>query len=262
MILPTMTPEEKVAQMQKLKPWLMAMVTDSLRRDSRWVRKAKTFPVMNVLPPIDITGMGRWTVIITVGSKGEARKGIASVMAYQKFQVSHGKPENIGTGIYVFDGNDAGEVFCNEYAPHYFNRFRKREIEARRGIVQPDFDTLVRMVLREDFTGMDYTIRGLLIKENPDGTIDMQRDVEYDRQEGYTNYACYMKHGIGYGLSAANRHYFHFTTFIGLADMKPDQLKVMQEAMAHRRESDFRQQQDPFYVEGVKREFLDKNVRI
>lgn len=34
MILPTMTPEEKVAQMQKLKPWLMAMVTDSLRHDS------------------------------------------------------------------------------------------------------------------------------------------------------------------------------------------------------------------------------------
>lgn len=102
MILPTMTPEEKVRQMEKMKPLLHEAAMGWMNRNHKIVFKTKVFPAFYTFEQT-FEGMGKWTVIVEAESKALLRKDIVNVRGYQTYIVSHAKLEsNNGMGIYLF----------------------------------------------------------------------------------------------------------------------------------------------------------------
>jgi hypothetical protein len=61
MILPTMTPEEKVKQMEKMTPLLIEAVFGWMKHNEKKVLKTKYFPAFYTFER-EFEGMGKWTV--------------------------------------------------------------------------------------------------------------------------------------------------------------------------------------------------------
>ena len=245
MILPTMTPEEKVGQMEKVKPFLQDAAVAWMNRNRKIVFRAKVFPTFWFFER-DFEGMGKWTVIVEAESKALLKKGIASVRGYQTFTVSHAKLEsNNGMGIYLFNSHNEESVACNEFPPHYFNQFRKRFVEAR-GLSQPDFPSLVKMVLREHHDAMDETMMGWKVKLDDDDRLYYEETEEYTRQAGFQNLITYSRNGLSLGLSGADRHYFNFITFISNEMLKDSQVEAQQHNLKEQLSIRYKTDLDPF----------------
>lgn len=113
MILPTMTPEEKVKQMEKVKPLLHEAAMGWMNRNYKTVFKTKVFPTFYTFERT-FEGMGKWTVIVIAESKAILKKDIVNVQGYQSYVVSHAKLEsNNGMGIYLFNTHNEVTIMCN-----------------------------------------------------------------------------------------------------------------------------------------------------
>ena len=260
MILPTMTPEEKVKQMEKVKPFLHETAVAWMKRNQKIVFKTKVFPTFYLFEQ-NFDGMGRWTVIVEAESKALLKKGIINVRGYQTFIVSHAKLEsNNGMGIYLFNAHNEDSIMCNEFPPHYFNQFRKRFVEAR-GLAQPDFHNLVKMVLREHHDAMDETVTDFKIKLDDDDRMYFEENEEYNRQAGFKNLITYSRNGISLGLSGANRRYFNFTTFVSNELLKDNQVEAQKESLKHHLVYRHKVDLDPFAPQEGSFKFVDPSTR-
>lgn len=255
MILPTMTPEEKHAQMKIVGDFILKTPTNKREQIYRRLSKSKVFPSY-LTEEVDIPNVGRWTIVYEAESKSVIKKGIVTVQAYQKFYISHSKnPLNNGAGIYLFNAQDDGKIMCQEFPPHYFNRLRERLIEPK-GIVQPDFPQLVKAMLRLHYHSMDVVLKGYTIKRGEDGMYSIERNNSMDRQEGYENYIGYHKEGISLGVSVNDKDYINFTTFVPNCLLHKEQIEEQKRMQAELREAEYKHQFDPFAVYS-KREWVD-----
>lgn len=260
MILPTMTPEEKVRQMEKMKSLLLEAVMNWMKHNQKIVFKTKVFPTFYTFER-SFEGMGKWTVIAMAESKATLKKGIINVQGYQTYVVSHAKQEgNNGMGIYLFNPHDEDTIVCSEFPPHYFNQFRKRFVEAR-GLAQPDFPNLVKMVLRERHDAMDETITDLMLKLDEDDRLYYEENEEYNRKAGFKNLISYSRNGISLGLSGANRRYFNFTTFVSNEMLKDDQVEAQQHNMKQMLNFRYKADRDPFAPQDNSIEFTKQIER-
>ena len=75
MILQSMTPEEKVRQMQHLKPYVYDYAMAWATRNYNIIRRTKVFPTMYTFDR-EVQGMGTWTMVATAESKANIRKNI------------------------------------------------------------------------------------------------------------------------------------------------------------------------------------------
>ena len=260
MILPTMTPEEKVKQMEQMKSLLCEAVMNWMKRNQKIVFKTKVFPTFYTFERT-FEGMGKWTVVAVAESKALLKKGIVNVQGYQTYVVSHAKiEENNGMGIYLFNAQDENSIMCNEFPPHYFNQFRKRFVEAR-GLSQPDFSNLVKMVLRERHDAMDETLTDLRVKLDDDDRLYYEENEEYNRKAGFKNLISYSRNGVSLGLSGANRRYFNFTTFVSNEMLKDDQVEAQQLNM--KRQLSFKYKKDiaPFAPQRNSFEIVESSKR-
>ena len=233
MIVPSMTPDEKVRQMEKIKPYILEAGQKWCNRNMKVLLRTKVFPTFYT-SDLDLShiSMGKWTLIVIAESKFNIKHGIACIKAYQTYHVPYAKnPSNIGTGIYGFNATDDGVVSCNEFPPHYFNRMRERFV-AERKIAQPDFPHLVKMMYGEHFSSMDETITGYKYKKDESGKYVMVVDHDIDRQSGYKNLVTYHKKGISLGVSAADRRYFMFTTYVSNSLLYPNQVEAQKRRMS------------------------------
>ena len=247
MILQTMTPDEKVRQMECLFDPLNFAATDWVRRNARAVFRTKTFPSF-FTSEVDLSGMGmgRWTLVVTAGSKSDLKKRVLSFRAYQTYHVARAKnPTNIGTGIWMFDASDDGVVRMKDFPPHYFCRLRERFIEPK-GIVQPDFPSLVRMMLGLHHSSMDETIMGLKFEKDDTGHYALVKDTSADRQEGFCNLVTYHRQGISLGVSACQRRYFLWTTYVPNSLLYQDQIEGQKKRLAELKKLELQQRYDPF----------------
>ena len=260
MILPTMTPEEKVRQMEKVKPFLQEAAMSWMNHNRKIVFRTKVFPTFYTFER-NFEGMGKWTVIVMTESKAVLKKGIINIKGYQTYIVSHAKQEsNNGMGIYLFNANNAETIMCNEYPPHYFNQFRKRFVEAR-GLAQPDFSNLVKMVLREHHNSMDETLTDLKVKLDDEDRIYFEENEEYNRQAGFKNLITYCRNGISLGLSGAGRRYFNFTTFVSNEMLKDNQAEIQQHNLRENLNYRFQEDRAPLNTHYSKLEFADASTR-
>lgn len=261
MILQTMTPEEKIRQAEKIRDSISEMALTWAKHNYRTLHRTKNFPQFYTFDR-DIPGMGTWTMVVTAESKASIRKGVFAISAYQTFHVPYARDrKNIGTGIYLFEGNDSGDTLLYEYSPHYFLRFRQRFVEPK-GIKQPSFAALVRMVLKEHFYGMDRTTKGFKAIREEDGKVHIVKVEEYDRYKGYDNLISFSRNGLSLGMSSAERRYFCYTTFVGNDNLHEDQVKEQQQMMKERDNIGFRHRNNPFYLEGVKSQWVTTDGQV
>ena len=260
MILPTMTPEEKVRQMEKVKPLLHEAAVGWMKSNHRIVFRTKVFPAFYTFERT-FEGMGKWTVIVEAESKAVLKKGIVSVRGYQTYVVSHAKNEsNNGMGIYSFNAHGEVNIVCEEFPPHYFNQFRKRFVEAR-GLAQPDFPNLVKMVLREHHNAMDETLTDLKITLDDEDRMYFEENEEFNRQAGYKNLITYSRNGISLGISGAERHYFNFTTFVSNEMLKDNQVEAQQKSLRQQLGYRHRADLNPLAPQEHIFEFADSSTR-
>ncbi len=256
MILQNMTPEEKVRQCSHLPPLLKASLAKWLKRTERTVFRTKTFPTMYSYED-ELTGMGRWTILVCVQSRKLMRNGVFGIRAYQTYHVTRAKsPENIGMGIFQFDADDASLCSCIEFPPHYFNRVRERLI-APKGIVQPPFPALVKRVIRMHEESMIVTTKGLTMRMFPDGTYGVTKDERYDRQCGYDNLVSYHKEGLSLGVSSAGRRYFHYTTFVDNSLLKDEQREEQRMYLRELLKDNYQMERHPFAPIETKTEWVE-----
>ena len=83
-----MTPEEKVRQMEKIKPLLHEAAISWMNRNYKKVFKTKVFPTFYTFERT-FEGVGKWTVIVLAESKAVLKKNIINVQGYQTYVVSH-----------------------------------------------------------------------------------------------------------------------------------------------------------------------------
>lgn len=254
MILQSMTPEEKVRQMYQLKPYVYDNAMTWATRNYNTIRRTKVFPTLYTFDR-EVPGMGTWTMVATAESKANIRKNIIAMSAYQKFHVPNAKDrKNIGTGIFLFEGSDDNILFCLEFSPHCFLRFRQRIIEPK-GITQPSFSQLVKRVLAEHHTGMDTTTKGFKAVREENGKVRIVKTNEQDRYQGYDNLITYTKNGLFLGMSAADRKYFCYTTFVSNDELFDDQREKQQEMMKERMKNDFNNRNTPFVKTEIKHQW-------
>ena len=242
-----MIPEEKVAEMHKLYPYLCVYAKKWLQIYVRTFMRTKQFPSC-YLSDIDLTsfGFGKWTLVAIAESKSNIRKGIATFRAFQTFHVSHAKnPLNNGTGIYELVADDYGNIRCHEFTPHYFNRLRERHI-APKGIVQPTFSELVRRMICEQWSSMDQTIKGFRYKQDESGRYALVEDHDIDRKDGFDNLVSYHRDGLSMGVSGANRNYFLFLTYVSNELLYPNQVEEQKRLLSELSEYDLEQRYNPF----------------
>ena len=105
MILPTMTPEEKVRQASRLELDIRFAARSWVEHNQRMLKMRKTFPYTHVIKR-DFKDMGTWNILLSFKEKPNFRKGVLFASnAYQKFYVTKGaKAENIGAGVYFIGG--------------------------------------------------------------------------------------------------------------------------------------------------------------
>ena len=240
-----MTPEEKVRQMEIIKPLLCDHITKWVSHNISTVRRTKVFPTMYTFDR-NIPGMGIWTLVATAESKANIKKNTITVSAYQKFYVPHAKnKDNIGTGFFLFKGSDDGLVLCQEYSPHCINRFRQRLIEPK-GIAQPSFSQIVKRIMIEHFYGVDTTVKGFKVVRDENNMVQIVKSDENDRYKGYDNLITYTKNGLFLGIAAANRRYFCYTTFVSNEELYDDQLQMQKDMIKERTNNDFANRNNPF----------------
>lgn len=245
MILQSMTPEEKVKQMEKMKPLVFENTTAWAARNFNTVRRTKVFPTIYTFDR-NIPGMGTWTMVATAENKANIKKNIIAISAYQKFHVPYAKDkDNIGTGIFLFEGYDEGTVLCLEFSPHFFLRFRQRLIE-QKGITQPSFPQLVKRMLMEHHTGMDTTFKEYKTLRDENGKVRIVKTDENDRYKGYDNLITYTKSGLFLGMAADKRRYFCYTTFVSNDELFDDQREIQQQMIKERAMNDFSNRNNPF----------------
>lgn len=238
-----MTPEEKIRQMEKLQPYVKTLAARAAQKDFNALKRATRYPAYLFLPEKEITGMGKWTVVVVADTRGNVMKGQYTYLAFQTFHVTHSKnPINNGKGIWVCHPQIGLGVWCNEYPPHYFSRLRERLIEPR-GIVQPDFLQLVRELFRLHHHSMNVINEGTAIKKGEDGLYDVVKDESLQRQPGYDNFASYHKEGISLGVCFNRRYYLH-TTFVSNDLLKRGQVEMQKENLAEANNHDFRLRYD------------------
>lgn len=261
MILQNMTPEEKMKQTLKLRESVPEIAIAWAQRNERTMHRTKTFPQFYTFDR-DVPGMGKWTMVVTAECKSSIRKGIFAISAYQTFHVPYAKDKkNIGTGIYLFEGNDNGDTLLYEFSPHYFLRFRQRFVEPK-GITQPSFPSLVKMMLKEHFQGMDRTTKGFKAIREDDGKVHIVPTDEYDRYSGYDNLISFTPNGLSLGMSSCGRKYYCYTTFVGNDDLYEDQLREQQEMMKERQRIGFLQRNDPFKVDAVRSKWITEDGKV
>lgn len=245
MILPTMTPQEKVEQAKCITEYLSNYPMEKRQYIYKKVAKAKVFPSYYTAEH-DISGMGKWVIIFEAESKNLIRKGVLTVKAYQKYYIGHSRnPLNNGTGIYLCSGDDSGHITLIEYPPHYFNRIRERYVSPK-GIMQPNFDQLVKMVLRMQHLSMDVQISGYEVIRGEDGKYLLVKDESNSRQKGYNNFISYHKEGISLGVSYGNKEYINQTTFVPNSLLHEEQLEKQKEALAELRKHEHTLSTNPF----------------
>ena len=243
MVLQNMTPEEKIRQMEILHPYINALAKRASQKSFDLLKRASRYPAFLFLPEREITGMGVWTVVVTVDSKKDAMKGRYTCSAFQTFRVSHSKnPANNGIGIWLCHSQVGMGVWCCEYPPHYFNRVRERLI-AIRGIVQPDFRQLLREVFRFHHHSLLVINEGTVIKKGEDGLYDVVKDENLQRRPGYDNMAAFHKEGISLGISY-DRKYFLYTTFVSNDLLKRTQVEMQKENVRLSNNHDLRMRYD------------------
>lgn len=247
MILPTMTPEEKVRQAEKLNPAIRALGQLWMNKYWKKLVRTKVFPSFYTSDiDLSVIGMGKWVLVVEAESKSMIKKRIASLFAYQVYHVSRSNDaSNIGAGIYRFSSDDDGEVRLEEYTPHYFNRIRERLI-APKGIEQPSFHQLVKIVFKETLHSSDMTTGAWKYVPDVNGKYKIVEDKELIRSKGYSNLCSYHKSGISLGLSAANRRYFLNTTYIPNDMLYDNQLETKKECLYESRVYEQELVTDPF----------------
>ena len=214
--------------MEKMYPLLYDAVMSWMKHNGKIVFRSKVFPAYYTFDR-EFEGMGKWTVIAMAESKAVLKKRIINIQGYQTYTVSHAKNEsNNGMGIYLFNAHNEDVIMCNEFPPHYFNQFRKRFVEAK-GLSQPDFPNLVKMVLREHFFAMDETVSSMSIKLDIEDRMYYEENEEYNRKAGFRNLISYSRNGISLGLSGAERRYFNFTTFVSTEMLKDNQVEIQRD---------------------------------
>ena len=144
--------------------------------------------------------------------------------------------------------------------PHYFNQFRKRFVEAR-GLSQPDFPNLVKMVLREHHGAMDETLTGLTVMLDDDDRLYYEENEEYNRKAGFKNLITYSRNGISLGLSGAGRRYFNFTTFVSNEMLKDNQAEAQRDSLRHQLSYRHKADLDPFAPQEHGFELVDPSTR-
>lgn len=230
MILPTMTPEEKIRQAEQVMPYIKAIASRATSAKYYSLKKAKRFPAFLFLRDKEIAGMGKWTVVITVHDSNDIRKGRYTCGAYQTFHVSHSKnPINNGTGIYVCRTQMNLGTWFVEYPPHYFSRLRERFIQPK-GIVQPDFNGLITELFRMQHFASTIINEGTIVSKGEDGLYDVIKDESLQRKKGYDNFCSFHKDGISLGV-CVNRKYFLHTTFVDNSLLKRTQVEMQKENM-------------------------------
>lgn len=260
MILPTMTPEEKVRQMEKMMPLLREAAMGWLKHNGKMVQRTKFFPTFYTFER-EFEGMGKWAVVIVAESKSLVKRGILNVNGYQTYTITHSKNEsNNGMGIYQLSGHGEENITCIEFPPHYFNQFRKRFVEAR-GLAQPDFPGLVKMVLREQSYGMDETVTSIEPKFLGDELFYFEDTDRIDRQSGFKNLISYTRNGLSLGLSGAGRRYFLFTTYISNEMLKDNQTEAQAENLRELLSMKYKEERHPFGPEQGRNVFIDPASR-
>ena len=233
MILPRMTPEEKLRQMERLLPYAKAIAQRTMNQKNVF-KKVTRFPAYVFLAEREITDMGRWTGVLGCDNRSDAVRGRFTYDAFQKYEVRYARKEyNNGIGIYVCHPQNCDKVWCQEFPPHYFFRLRERYI-SKKGIVQPDFAGLVREMFRLHHHAMNVIHEGTVMEKGEDGMYDVVKTPANQRREGYDNFATYHRDGISLGISA-ERRYYNYTTFVS-----NDLLKHPQEEMQRQQVADAR----------------------
>ena len=250
-----MTPQEKLAQMNKLFPFVNAITKRLPEARFKTLKRASRFPAFLFVKDNDISGMGKWTIVVVADSKSDACKGRYACLAFQTFFVRHSKnPSNNGTGVYLLHHQQSVGAWCCEIPPHYFNRVRERLIKPK-GIVQPDFDGLMREVLRMHHHCMHVIHEGTVIEKGEDGKYDVVKTKENTRVEGYDNFASYHDGGISLGLSV-DRRYFLYTTFVSNDLLRNGQQAFQEQYIREAKDHELRLRTDPKDI-FMKEEFVD-----
>lgn len=218
MILPTMTPEEKVRQASRLELDIRLSARSWVEHNQRLLKMRKSYPFVHVIKR-DFKEMGIWNIIISFQEKPNFRKGfLYSTNAYQKYYVCKGtKAENIGAGVYFFggsppcDGMPGNGTTFYELTPHFFNRYRQRYL-AVNGMEGISFNDLFLKVYEDINIG---------ISPSPDildgeDFGDKWRDAfNIPRISGYDNLVMFIRHGLCLGFSSRRGDYQCFLTYIG-----------------------------------------------
>lgn len=260
MLLFTMTPEEKVKQMGYVCPLMVEAGIEWMRHNAKTVFKTKFFPTFYFFER-QLERMGKWTVIVEAESKSLLKKGVITIMGYQTYNVSHSMNENNnGMGIYLLSIDNNGFISCSEYPPHYFNQFRKRYVEDK-GLTQPNFSNLVKMVLREHHDSVDETVTDLSVKLVEDDSLFFEETETFNRQAGFKNLVNYSRNGISLGLSGADRRYFNYTTFVSNKMLKDNQAVVQKRSLKTQLTFRYLTDNDPFVTGMHNFEFVDLATR-
>lgn len=221
MILPTMTPEEKVRQASRLELDIRLAARSWVSHNQRMLKMRQSYPYVHVIKR-DFKEMGIWNIILTFQEKPNFRKGfLFSSNAYQKFYVTKGsKAENIGAGVYFIGGSQPcngmpgnGTTFY-EFTPHFFNRYRQRYL-AVNDLEDLGFNDLFLKVYNDINIGISPA------PDNLDGDDygDKWREAfNISRIEGYDNLVMFIRHGLCLGFSTHRGDYQCFLTYIGSND--------------------------------------------
>lgn len=221
MILPTMTPEEKVRQASRLELDIRFAAHSWVEHNQRMLKMRKTFPYTHVIKR-DFKDMGTWNILLSFKEKPNFRKGVLFASnAYQKFYVTKGaKAENIGAGVYFIGGAQthdgvpgSGTTFY-EFTPHFFNRYRQRFL-AVNDLDGMSFNDLFMHVYHDINIGISPDPS---IVESEDFGEQFRKAINVPRVAGYDNLVLFIRHGLCLGFTTHRSDYLCYLTFVGRDD--------------------------------------------
>ncbi len=221
MILPTMTPEEKVRQASKIDIDIRLAAHSWVEHNQRLLKKRQTFPFVHVIKR-EFKNMGTWNIILSFHEKPNFRKGVLfSSNAYQKYYVTKAaKPENIGAGVYFVggapmrDGLPVNGTTFYEITPHFFNRYRQRFLAAN-NMEGMSFNELFMQVYRDINIGISPDPSTFDGEEFDD---KLRQAVNVPRVAGYDNLVQFIRHGLCLGFTSHRGDYLCYLTFVGRED--------------------------------------------
>lgn len=221
MILPTMTPEEKVRQASRLELDIRFAARSWVEHNQRLLKMRKNFPYVHVIKR-DFKDMGTWNILLSFKEKPNFKKGVLFASnAFQKFYVTKAaKPENLGAGVYFIGGAQIrhgipgnGTTFY-EFTPHFFNRYRERFL-AVNNMDGMSFNDLFMHVYNDINIG---------ISPDPDMVSGEEfnskfsKAINVPRVAGYDNLVLFIRHGMCLGFSSPKDDYLCYLTYVGRDD--------------------------------------------